>query len=226
MIDGVVAAQWLLNQTDITPSRCLYWVWLAYKAQGASTGLSAGTAYEAWQLSRGQRPGDRNPPAGAAVWWGRRHSDGNLDGDVVISIGGGRVAATDYPGWRETGTCTLDEREEQIGREYLGWTSSIFDCPISLPDVGKDSIPAAAAADPSEEDDMKEIYVWWLDDKGQQQNLIYTPSGYGEQWSSADGAYNTAVAGAHNLAGSPAKISASHAAVVLASLAAVRPGKA
>lgn len=149
MIDGIAAAQWLLNYGSVTPSRCLYYVWQAYKAQGASTGLSAQTAYAAWGLSDGQRPGDRNPPAGAAVWWGRRTWDGNTDGDVVISLGGGRVACTEPPHMGYvTGSCTLDERENEISREYLGWTSSIFDCPINVA-AGKD----AALLSP-EEDNM------------------------------------------------------------------------
>lgn len=148
MIDGVAAARWLADYGPVPVGYCLRYVWLAYKAQGASTGLSAATAYQAWGLSDGKRWGDRNPPPGAAVWWGRRY-DGNLDGDVTISLGDGRIAATDWPTGR-TGVTTLDAREEQIGREYLGWTSSIFDCPINV-NAGK-----AAPITPilSEEDDM------------------------------------------------------------------------
>lgn len=138
MVNGSAAAQWLLNLGSVDPGYCLRYVWQAYKAQGASTGLSAATAMSGWNQSDGKHPGDRNPPAGAAVWWGRR-ADGNTDGDVTISLGGGRVAATDYPGWRQTGSCTLDERERQIGREYLGWTSSIFDCPIDVTATGSAS---------------------------------------------------------------------------------------
>lgn len=144
MIDGVAAANWLAGYGAVPVGYCLKYVWLAYKAQGASTGMSAGTAYQAWGLSDGKRPGDRNPPPGAAVWWGRRY-DGNLDGDVTISLGGGRIAATDWPTGR-TGITTIDAREAQIGREYLGWTSSIFDCPISLPGVGKDAAPTSAVS--------------------------------------------------------------------------------
>ncbi|MGN8024686.1 peptidoglycan-binding protein [Microbacterium sp. 22242] len=135
MVNGLAAAQWLLNLDSVSPGLCLNYVWRAYAAQGASTGMSAGTAKSAWDQSDGKHWGDRNPPAGAAVWWGTRY-DGNDDGDVTISLGGGRVAATDYPGWRQTGSCTLDEREQQVGREYLGWTSSIFDCPIDLNGAG------------------------------------------------------------------------------------------
>ena len=167
MIDGIAAANWLLNYGQVTPSRCLLYVWLAYKAQGASTSMGAPNAYIACGMSDGLRAGDRNPPAGAAVWWGRRTWDGNLDGDVVISLGGGRVAVTEAPGMGSvTGSCTLDEREEQISREYLGWTSSIFDCPINVA-AGKDAAPSnvAAAASP-EEDDMYAIRLAGSPDSG------------------------------------------------------------
>ncbi|WP_181158349.1 hypothetical protein [Microbacterium sp. MYb64] len=154
MIDGTAAAQWLLNYGSVRPSMCLYYVWQAYKAQGASTSMGAQTAYAAWEQSDGKRPGDRNPPAGAAVWWGRRTWDGNLDGDVVISLGDGRVAVTEAPGQGAvTGSCTLDERENEISREYLGWTSSIFDCPINVA-AGKDAASITPHIDLSKEDDM------------------------------------------------------------------------
>lgn len=77
-----------------------------------------------------------------------------------------------------------------------------------------------------EEDEMKETYIWWLDGAGKQQNLIYAVggSGFGEQWESNDGTYNTGVAKAHNLAGPSAKVSAGHAQNVLNMLAKQRIG--
>lgn len=159
MIDGIAAANWLLDYGTVRPSMCLFYVWQAYKAQGASTDHPAvPRATDAWEASDGKHPGDRNPPAGAAVWWGRRYRDGNMDGDVVISLGGGRVAVTEAPGRGSvTGACTLDERENQIRREYLGWTSSIFDCPIAV-SGGKAPAPTLTPT-PLEEDDMKAIRI-------------------------------------------------------------------
>ncbi|MFJ4038196.1 hypothetical protein ACIPVB_08910 [Microbacterium sp. NPDC090007] len=130
-VDGVAAANTLLSYRDIKGGYCLFYVWQAYKAHGASTGRAAGTATEGWNKSDGKHPGDRNPPAGVPVWWGPKAS--SAAGDVTISLGGGRVAATDYPRYGVVGTCTIDERERQIGRPYLGWTEAIFDQPISRP---------------------------------------------------------------------------------------------
>lgn len=146
IVDGVAAARTLLSYSGIRGGYCLFYVWQAYKAHGASTGRSAPTATEAWNRSDRRHPGDRNPPPGVPVFWGPKSSSNA--GDVVISLGGGRVAATDWPRYGVTGVCTIDERERQIGRPYLGWAECIFDQPIALPQ------PAGEADEPLEEDDM------------------------------------------------------------------------
>ena len=137
-IDGTAAAEVMRGFRDLAPGMCLHYVWQAYKAVGASTGRSAGTAAIGWDRTDGRHPGDRNPPRGVPVWWGNRY-DGNTAGDVVISLGDGRVICTDYPTWGRIGICTIDEREEQIGRTYLGWSECIFDQPIQLPHADAES---------------------------------------------------------------------------------------
>lgn len=129
-VNGVAAAQTLLSYRNIRHGYCLYYVWQAYDAHGADTRLSAGTATEAWNLSQGKHPGDRNPPAGVPVFWGPKA--GSAAGDVVISLGGGRVACTDYPNYGQVGIATIDQRERQIGRPYLGWAERIFDVQIDF----------------------------------------------------------------------------------------------
>lgn len=128
-VDGAAAANTMIAFGTWRVGYCLECVWEAYERNGASTGLSAGTATEAWYESLGQHPGDRNPPAGVPVWWGPKSS--SSAGDVVISLGGGNVVATDWPYGGQIGICTIDERERQIGRPYLGWTEYIFDQPIA-----------------------------------------------------------------------------------------------
>lgn len=110
---------------------CLYYVWKAYASAGARTNLSAGTALQAWHLSNGKHAGDWNPPAGVPVWFGSK--PGSSAGDVVISLGNGRVIATDQPRYGVVGECTIAERQALIGRPYLGWTDHIFDAPITHP---------------------------------------------------------------------------------------------
>jgi len=127
-VNGVAAANTLYSYSGIKVGMCLYYVWQAYKANGASTGMQAGTAYEGWQKSQGKHPGDRNPPAGVPVWFGPKAS--SSAGDVVISMGGGKVVATDWPSAGHTGICTIDQRQAQIGRPYLGWSERIFDVAI------------------------------------------------------------------------------------------------
>jgi hypothetical protein len=151
MIDGLAAAFTLLNRGTVAPRLCLKYVWQAYAAHGAATDLEAGTAYAAWKLSAGKHRGDRNPPAGVPVWWGPRA--GSAAGDVVISLGGGRVVATDWPSLGRVGVTTIAARERQIGRPYLGWSESIFDVPVWAPS------PAAVPQQEVEEDDMSPIRV-------------------------------------------------------------------
>jgi hypothetical protein len=128
MVDGNAAAQTLLSFGTCDPSLCLHYVWIAYATHGAEVDQSFATALDGWHGSSGKHEGDRNPPPGVPVWWGKRpDSDA---GDVVISLGGGRVAATDFPGFGVIGIATIDERQEQIGREYLGWTETILGAPI------------------------------------------------------------------------------------------------
>jgi hypothetical protein len=128
VVDGMAAANTLLSYTNINPGYCLHYVWTAYAAHGAWSNETYPTAYSAWLGSSGQHPGDRNPPEGVPVYWGPRSN--SSAGDVVISIGNGRVAATDWPYNGRTGTCTIDEREKQIGRPYLGWTDNMLGNPI------------------------------------------------------------------------------------------------
>lgn len=112
---------------------CWHYVWRAYAEAGASTNAPATpNALAGWGVSLGKHPGDRNPPRGAAVWLGRR-GDGNMAGDVFIAGGfDGDHAATDQPSWFHTGVTTIDARMALTGREYLGWTDHVIDCPIVL----------------------------------------------------------------------------------------------
>lgn len=151
-VDGRAAARALLANGPIRGGLCLYYVWLAYKSVGASTGRNAGTALEGWQKSDGKHYNDRNPPAGVPVWFGAKAS--SVAGDVVISLGGGRVACTDWPGYGTVGTCTIDERQRQIGRPYLGWTERIFDQPIDYATAPAPAGGTTATPIPKEWDEM------------------------------------------------------------------------
>lgn len=115
---------------------CWHYVWQAYAAAGASTSMgSTPTAYAAYQQTSGRHT-DKNPPEGAAIWLGRRY-DGNMDGDVFIAgTHDGDHAATDQPSYGQTGTTTIAARMNLTGREYLGWTDHILDCPIKTGTAG------------------------------------------------------------------------------------------
>lgn len=128
-VNGLAAANTMLAFGTWRAGYCLEAVWQAYKRNGASTNQAAPTAYSGWLGSGGKHHGDRNPPAGVPVWWGPKAS--SAAGDVVISLGGGRVVATDWPRNGVIGITTIDARERQIGRPYLGWTEDILGFPIA-----------------------------------------------------------------------------------------------
>lgn len=149
-VDGIAAANTMIAFGTWRAGYCLEAVWQAFKRNGARTDRGAPTAYAGWLNSDDKHPGDRNPPAGVPVWWGPKAS--SAAGDVVISLGGGRVVATDWPYNGVIGITTIDARERQIGRPYLGWTGDILGAPISYPTTAGGG--TAPAPNPSGEDDM------------------------------------------------------------------------
>lgn len=155
MIDGNAAAQTMLGFGTWRPGYCLEAVWQAYKRNGARTDRNAATAYIGWQISDDKHPGDRNPPPGVPVWWGPRR--GSAAGDVVISLGGGRVVATDWPRNGVIGITTIDARERQIGRPYLGWTGDILGVPIDH--AQRASTPAGSPQPPMEDEMTHSVIV-------------------------------------------------------------------
>lgn len=142
-VNGVRAAHVMLGFRTWRKGHCLEAVWAAYKAVGARATTAAPTATIGWERSAGKHRGDRNPPAGVPVWWGPK--PGSAAGDVVISLGGGRVVATDWPYNGVINITTIDARERQIGRPYLGWTEEILGQPIDFdrPDSGGGSVAPA-----------------------------------------------------------------------------------
>jgi hypothetical protein len=132
-VDGMAAARTLLTYAPVRAGLCLFYVWNAYDAHGADSDRVYGTALDAWNGSPGKHT-DGNPPAGVPIYFGARSWGSNpYAGDVVISLGDGLVAATDYPTWGQVGVCTIEQRRAQIGRPYLGWTDNILGYPIALP---------------------------------------------------------------------------------------------
>lgn len=102
----------------------------------SSTGPGAGQfgrAIDAWNFAVYRHAGDWNPPPGVPVYFGTDtpRTDGNAPaGDVVLSIGGGRVVCTDSPSGG-TGIMTIAARAQQVRRNYLGWAADFLGYPVS-----------------------------------------------------------------------------------------------
>lgn len=92
-------------------------------ALGDFDGDGDADAWDMWQASRLKNPGDKNPPAGAPVFW----SGGSKGhGHAAVSLGGGRVRSTDRPIAGRVGTTTIDDITRSWGMTYLGWTEDLY----------------------------------------------------------------------------------------------------
>jgi len=149
-LDGEAAAQYMHVGQPNARNACLYTVWLAYGSPhtiGPKAGYTFPTAIEAFNYTT-KRHTDRNPPRGAAVWFGalsgpRYANDVHWqDGDVCVSLGAGNLGGTDHP-WGQVGQLTIAEREAETGRKYLGWSEDFIGNDINMPGFT-----------PAEEDDM------------------------------------------------------------------------
>lgn len=101
-----------------------------------STGPGAGQynwAIKGWAFAKYRHAGDWNPPPGVPVYFGTDtpRTDKNAPaGDVVLSIGGGRVVCTDGPSGN-TEVMTIAARAAEVRRNYLGWTADFLGHPVS-----------------------------------------------------------------------------------------------
>jgi hypothetical protein len=136
-VDGASAIAWMQAKRTNEVGMCLGTVWEAYaSAKTGQVGGSFPTAISAWDAAAEKYAGDRNPPAGSAVWFGASptRTDANAGaGDVAISLGGGQIIATDYPYGGVIGVTTITAREKQTQRPYLGRTGDICGYSIILP---------------------------------------------------------------------------------------------
>lgn len=118
---------------DGTAGWCAYW---CYQAYGAPRVLipSFQTASDMWRYGVQHAGGDI--PIGGIAYLGERPysaGDPNWDaGDVMIHKGGGIFRASDYPRNGVFGDCTLQQREIETGRHYVGWLSDVVGNPIQF----------------------------------------------------------------------------------------------
>jgi hypothetical protein len=153
-VDGMAAANTMLDFGTWRRGHCLEAVWQAYKRNGARdiNGQADPTAYDAWlHTDEADRRGGSfaTIPAGVPVWFGPKKS--SRAGDVVISIGGGMCVATDIPGRPGViGVISLADRQRQISRPYLGWSTTILDWPIDFSQSGGDSGGGSASEEEEE----------------------------------------------------------------------------
>lgn len=110
------------DQTGIPVGRCLHYVAAAY---GHETTAQAYGRYWARDVfatmpDRYKHPGAGDiPPRGALVFW-----DTGGPGHIALSLGGGKIASTDYPRAGVIGIAPISEIDKWGKR--LGWTAPYF----------------------------------------------------------------------------------------------------
>jgi hypothetical protein len=120
-----------------------------------------GSAIEAWNGARYKHPGDRNPPAGAPIYY----KGGNY-GHAVIFCGpdhGNDIRSTDCTSSYDVSDVPISWVESNWGYVYLGWTEDINGVRVIQ--------PASGGGD----DDMElsdEIGKWSPDDGSQGQTTV------------------------------------------------------
>ena len=130
-LSGAAAIAWMRAHRTNVPGMCLNTCWQAYGSHN-SIGPHAGQypdAMSGWNYAQRRHVGDATPPPGVPVWFGvsPTRTDANARaGDVVISLGGGRVIGTDVGGAGRIGETTIAARAAAISRPFLGWTEDFL----------------------------------------------------------------------------------------------------
>lgn len=110
------AASALASSSNI-PGQCLEW-----SREQADIPSKYPDATTAWEHATGRRPGDTDPPRGAAVYW-TGGSSGH--GHIAISLGNGLVRSSDADGTGQVGTVPIRYFDREWNLHYVGWANSI-----------------------------------------------------------------------------------------------------
>lgn len=157
-VDGS-AARLLATGALAKAGYCLYYCWLAI-SRGLVHYITGGvdTAYNTWlAVPETHRHSSRNVPKDFPAFLGTKIT--SRAGDVIISRGDGTFVATDWPKAKQVGICTLEQREKQTGRKFVGWASSMGGHVLtSTTTAGSAATPFPNEEEVKEEIDMYIIY--------------------------------------------------------------------
>lgn len=126
--------------TSNEPNGCFKWTrtMAGLAAVGDYDGDGTADAEDGWKAASGKHPGDRNPPEGVEVFYGRGSHD---DGHAAISLGGGKIRSTDAAGLGHPATVDLDWPTRAWGLPYLGWAEG--ERGVLIPEPAAAKKPAA-----------------------------------------------------------------------------------
>jgi hypothetical protein len=137
--EAVAAAR---SYTSYSVGYCLRWVVTCWQAPS----IGCPDAITSWEWATMKHSGDRDPPAGAPVYY-----RGGKHGHIAMSMGGGRIRSTDCQSSGVVSEVALNWPEKAWGYPYLGWTG----------DLSKVPLPLGTA--PDEDEDMGEVQITYID---------------------------------------------------------------
>lgn len=114
------------NPTENWHRQCLGFVRQAYGF--GTTGTD--DAGQAWDKSKKRHKGDKNPPAGALVYWETK----SVADHVALSAGGGKVYSNDICEAGKICLASIEEITRKWGCEYQGWAADYcgkWDLPLT-----------------------------------------------------------------------------------------------
>lgn len=142
--DAVAAAR---GYSSYQVGMCLKWVVTCWQAPS----IGCPDAITSWEWATMKHPNDRNPPAGAPVYF-----RGGQHGHIAMSMGGGRIRSTDCQSTGKVSEVALSWPEQAWGYPYLGWTG----------DLSKVALPLGSSAGGGEHDVTKPTDVVGEDSDG------------------------------------------------------------
>lgn len=184
-IDVTGAADRLLANKTVKPGYCLEYVSRAIR-NGESPldwdGLN--NAWNCWRYACDDKHTSRNVPLGFPAFLGPKST--SSAGDVIISRGDGTFAATDWPVWGTVGICTLEEREDQTGRTYVGYAGEFLGYTLTSTTTAGTGTPITE----TQEDDMTAIRV-----RAENGSIAWATLGTSFFWELPNPAYETLLDG-------------------------------
>lgn len=134
------AASWAATNDGTYAGLCDHFVGLAYGLP--HSGFESAAVHWRQTPNNLKRPGDKRPPIGALVFWNTGKPYGHVAIVSGYTKGGEPLVTTTHANGGAPTVMTLD----QVGMDYLGWSSPYFGGKTAPVDLGSVGVPRAAGS--------------------------------------------------------------------------------